>query len=59
MDMKEVAAKYADYQVEMRRWFHHNPELSEKEFETAAKIREELDKIAFGNFQRIVKECIG
>lgn len=45
MDMKEVAAKYADYQVEMRRWFHHNPELSEKEFETAAKIREELDKM--------------
>lgn len=43
--MKEVAAKYADYQVEMRRWFHHNPELSEKEFETAAKIREELDKM--------------
>ena len=45
MNIKDVAATYADYQVEMRRWFHHNPEVSEKECETAQKIREELDKM--------------
>ena len=45
MNIKDVAATYADYQVEMRRWFHHNPEVSEKEYETAQKIREELDKM--------------
>ena len=43
--MKEVAEKYSDYQVEMRRWFHNNAEVSEKEYETAKKIREELDKM--------------
>ena len=45
MGMKEVAEKYSDYQVEMRRWFHNNAEVSEKEYETAKKIREELDKM--------------
>lgn len=45
MTVKEVAKKYADYQVEMRRWFHENPELSEQEFESSAKIKEELDKM--------------
>ena len=30
MDIKEVAKKYADYQINMRRYFHENPELSEK-----------------------------
>ena len=37
MGMKEVAEKYSDYQVEMRRWFHNNAEVSEKEYETAKK----------------------
>ena len=45
MGMKEVVEKYSDYQVEMRRWFHNNAEVSEKEYETAKKIREELDKM--------------
>ena len=25
MNIKEVAAKYADYQIEMRRYFHKHP----------------------------------
>ena len=45
MELKEVAAKYAEYQVEMRRYFHQNPEVSEKEFNTSEVIRRELDKI--------------
>ena len=28
MNIKEVAAKYADYQIEMRRYFHMHPEVS-------------------------------
>lgn len=45
MNTNEVAQKYADYQVEMRRFFHQHPEVSEKEFNTCKKIREELDKM--------------
>ena len=40
----ELAKKYQDYVVEMRRRIHENPELSGKEFETVALICEELDK---------------
>lgn len=45
MDVKEAAKKYSEYQVEMRRYFHENPELSEKEFNTSKVVKEELDKI--------------
>ncbi len=44
MDVKAVATKYADYQIEMRRWFHQHPELSMEEKETSAKVKEELTK---------------
>lgn len=45
MDVQEVAKKYGEYQVKMRRYFHENPELSEKEFNTSKVVKEELDKI--------------
>lgn len=45
MTVQEVAKKYADYQIGMRRFFHAHPEVSTKEFNTSAKIKEELDKI--------------
>lgn len=45
MTIKETAAKYADYQIEMRRYFHANPEVSEQEFQTSKKVKEELDKM--------------
>lgn len=45
MDIKEVATKYADYQIRMRRYFHQHPEVSEKEFETSKVVKAELDKI--------------
>jgi amidohydrolase len=45
MDIKEVAAKYGDYLIEMRRYFHTHPELSGKEFNTSKRVKEELDKI--------------
>ncbi len=34
-----------DYIVGMRRYFHAHPEVSLKEFETSARIEEELDKV--------------
>lgn len=30
MKIQEVASKYEKYQVEMRRYFHQHPEVSEK-----------------------------
>jgi len=43
--LKETAAKYSDYVIRMRRYFHQHPELTDCEFNTAKVIREELDKI--------------
>lgn len=45
MKIQEVASKYEKYQVEMRRYFHQHPEVSEKEYNTSKVIKEELDKI--------------
>ena len=45
MELKEVAAKYEDYLIEHRRWFHAHPEYSEQEFESCKHIRAELDKM--------------
>lgn len=45
MNIQDTAAKYADYQIEMRRHFHENPEVSGKEYETSKTVKAELDKI--------------
>ncbi len=39
----EIAKKYEDYIIEMRRHFHENPELSGKEIKTIERICQELD----------------
>ena len=44
MDIHAIAQEYNAYLIEMRRWFHQHPEIAEKEFETSARIRQELDK---------------
>ena len=41
----ELAKKYEDYIISMRRYFHENPELSGKEINTMKVIGEELSKI--------------
>ena len=38
----EIAKKYEDYILEMRRYFHENPELSGKEDKTLERIGQEL-----------------
>ena len=45
MDIRDVAGRYSDYVIEMRRYFHRHPELSKQEYETAKVIRGELDKM--------------
>ncbi len=47
MEKKVSAAAIAvnDDVIKWRRYFHENPELSNREFKTAQKITEELDKI--------------
>lgn len=44
MNVMELIEQNRDYTVAMRREFHQYPELSWKEFRTAKRIREELDK---------------
>ena len=44
MDIHAIAKEYQSYLIEMRRWFHAHPEIAEKEFETSAKIKEELTR---------------
>lgn len=44
MDIRTAAAKYQDYVIQMRRYFHQHPEVADNEFNTARVIREELDK---------------
>jgi len=44
LNLKEAAAKYGDYLIELRRCFHAHPEVSGKEYETSKRIKAELDK---------------
>lgn len=54
MAIKDYVLSERDYIVSLRRYFHENPEESFKEFNTARKIEEELDK--FGIFHKRVGE---
>lgn len=45
MSIKDYVIKEKEYISELRRYFHKYPEESLKEFETAKKIEEELDKL--------------
>ena len=42
MNIHELASKYEDYTIEMRRYFHMHPELGLQEENTSRKIQEEL-----------------
>ena len=43
MDIHELVKKHEAYLLALRRHFHRHPELSHREFETAARIRAELE----------------
>lgn len=43
---KTAAACEPDF-ITVRRWFHHHPELSNREFETAAEITRRLVKLGY------------
>lgn len=45
MNFNEMEDKYNDYVIKMRRYFHENPEVSGKEYNTSKVIKEELDKL--------------
>lgn len=45
MNILEVAKKYEEYVISMRRKFHENPEPSMQEYETSRAVQEELDKM--------------
>ena len=42
MDIHELAKKYEDYMISIRREFHMHPELSLQEERTSRRIQEEL-----------------
>jgi amidohydrolase len=44
-EIDQLAAEVQPQVVEWRRWFHQNPELGNREFKTAARIAEELEKM--------------
>ncbi len=41
----DLALKYEDYIIEMRRYFHENPEMSGQEIETIKKLSQELEEM--------------
>ena len=43
MEVKDIAQKYKDYIIRLRREFHRFPELSYKEYETGERIIRELE----------------
>ena len=45
MKVYDLAKQYEEYIVSMRRHFHENPELSDKEFKTVEKISQELTQM--------------
>jgi len=45
MEIRREVQETEDYVVGLRRHFHQHPESSLKEFETARRIEEELDKL--------------
>ncbi|HOF02437.1 MAG TPA: amidohydrolase, partial [Atribacterota bacterium] len=44
MKVRELAERYKDKVIALRREFHQNPELSWQEFKTAKRVEEELKK---------------
>ncbi len=51
MSKIELAKKYEDYMIEMRRYFHENPEVSNKEHNTMKKILHELENMGINAFE--------
>ncbi|SKC81324.1 M20 family metallopeptidase [Maledivibacter halophilus] len=45
MDYKKLLEIQKDYVINLRRYFHKNPELSWKEFETSRRIKSELENM--------------
>lgn len=45
MEIKDLAKKYKDYVINLRREFHQILEPSMEEYETSKKIKEELKKL--------------
>jgi amidohydrolase len=59
MNVKDIAKKYEDYAIEMRRHFHMNPEPSMEEYETQKKVMEELEKMGIEHFKAAGTGVIG
>lgn len=58
-DVNALALQYNDYTVDLRRYFHRNPEPSMKEEGTAKRIREELDRMGISWFSATETGTVG
>lgn len=58
MNAMEEVRKNRDYLIEKRRYFHRHPELSWQEYETAAAIRAELDRLGV-EYQTVGTSTVG
>ena len=59
MDILNEAKKIHKILVELRRDFHLHPELSMKEYRTATRIEEELDKLGIEHYRSTETGVIG
>ena len=57
MNVKSLAEKYNDYIIDRRRFYHACPELSNKEENTAASLKADLE--AMGISVAMCKTCHG
>ena len=53
--IEDLINENLDETIELRHWFHQNAELSNREFQTAARIAEELKKIGYEPLTGIAK----
>ena len=53
--IEDLINENLDETIELRHWFHQNAELSNIEFQTAARIAEELKKIGYEPLTGIAK----
>ena len=58
MKTMELAKKYHDYVIKMRREFHKNPEASMQEYNTCKKIKEDCDNMSRHRIEVLVEEIV-
>lgn len=59
MRVRELAHEGKEYGIALRRAFHKEPELGGREFQTAARIEQELDQLGIEHFRVAATNVVG